>query len=424
MQRRSFLKTVTAGAALASQASFASVLGANERIRVGLIGCGTRGKVFTNYVTAVCDPDKKRLAATAERVGVKPSDAVSDMRRILDDKSIDAVVIATPDHWHVPAALLALEAGKHVYVEKPVSHNFHESLLLMKAAQDSGLVVQHGTHNRSNPFIRDAVQMLHEGAIGDVLVAKAWNIQMRGNIGFENPTEPPPELDYDTWVGPAEFVPYQTNRCHYNWHWWHNFGTGDLGNDGTHEFDYARWGLGVDRLPSRVSAIGGKYYFDDQQEFPDTATCVYEYGGQLPDDPPRQLVFEMRLWSRNYPYNCDSGVEYRGTDGVMELSKRGKLRVLDDKNKVVLERRAEKQPGFPHMENFLAAIRGEETLRADLATAHRSVALVHLANISLATGRSLDIEPETQTIIGDDEAAQMLSRRYREGGHWSVPKQS
>ena len=430
MQRRSFLKTVTAGAALASQASLASALGANERIRIGLIGCGTRGKVFTDYVSAVCDPDEKRLAATAERVGVKPADAVSDLRRMLDDKSIDAVVIATPDHWHVPAALLALDAGKHVYVEKPQSHNLpRKPTVGRRGSAEQG----RARRQAGNPqAVQQSVDPLApykcfaKAIIGHVLVREGVEYpDVAANIGHAR--SPPIRRKGSTttlWVGPAEFMPFQKNRFHYQWHWWHNFGTGDIGNDGTHELDYARWGLGVDRLPDRVSAIGGKYFFNDQQEFPDTATCVYEYGGQLPDKPPLQLVFEMRLWSRNYPYNCDSGVEYRGTSGVLELSKRGKLRVLDEKNKVVLERRAEKHPGFPHMDNFLAAIRGEEALRADLTTAHRSVALVHLANISLAAGRTLNIDPENQTIVGDEQANHMLRRRYREGGHWSVPQQA
>jgi predicted dehydrogenase len=187
---------------------------------------------------------------------VRAKHAVSDLRRVLDDRTVDAVVVATPDHWHAPIAIMACEAGKHVYVEKPQSHNLRESRLLVDAARRNKVVVQHGTQSRSSPLIAGAVQMLREGVIGDVLVAKAWNIQRRGNIGRAAPSDPPPGLDYDLWVGPAEWMPFQKNRFHYDWHWWYNFGTGDIGNDGTHEIDYARWGLGVEGLPTTVTGRG------------------------------------------------------------------------------------------------------------------------------------------------------------------------
>ena len=248
------------------------------------------------------------------------------------------VVVATPDHWHAPAAILACEAGKHVYVEKPQSHNLRESRLLLDAAQRNKVVVQHGTQSRSDPLVAGAVQMLREGVIGDVLVAKAWNVQQRGNIGHEQPSDPPAGLDYDMWVGPAEFVPFQKNRFHYQWHWWHNFGTGDIGNDGTHEIDYARWGLGVSGLPTTVTALGGKYFFDDDQEFPDTASCAFEWPGDGQAGSRRQLIFEMRLWSTNYPFNCDSGAEFYGTAGRMLLSKRGKVEVYGAREQADRER--------------------------------------------------------------------------------------
>lgn len=421
IDRRTFVKAAGAAALVAAQARPSFARNANEQVRLGLIGCGVRGRSFLPYASAVCDPDRRRLGEAAESAGVDSRRAVTDLRRVLDDPDIDAVAIAAPDHWHAPAALLALDAGKHVYVEKPVSHNLRESQLLLAAAEKSGLVAQHGTQQRSRPFTRDAVEMLHEGLIGDVLVAKAWNIQHRGSIGRMSPTEPPPEVEYDTWVGPAEWMPYQVNRFHKDWHWWHNFGTGDIGNDGAHELDYARWGLGVDTLPTKVSATGGKYFYDDDQQWPDTATCVFEYPG---DDGarPRQLIFEMRLWSTNYPMNCDSGVEFYGTKGQMFLSKRGKLRVLDAENRVVRDERAGDEQGFAHLENFFASIRSGEKLNAPLLEAHRSIAPVHLANVSLRVGRSVEFDPATEAITGDDEAAALLSRKYRAGGHWATPK--
>jgi predicted dehydrogenase len=418
--RRTFLKSAVAGAAALGLPSLARARMANSEVRFGLIGCGVRGSAFLERAAYVCDPDQERLANAAKSAGLDPTHAVSDLRRILDDRAIDAVVIATPDHWHAPAAILACEAGKHVYVEKPCSHNFRESQLLVAAARRNNVVVQHGTQQRSREFTRNAIQMLREGAIGEVLVAKAWNVQRRNDIGHATPTVPPPGVDYDQWVGPAEMVPYQANRLHSDWHWWYNFGTGDIGNDGCHELDYARWGLGVDGLPAKVTAIGGKYYFDDDQEFPDTATCIYEYPADGATGNRRQLMFEMRLWSKNYPYNCDSGVEFYGTKGKMFLSKRGKLQVFDDDNKTIRREQADDQLGWGHFDNFVAAIRDGGRLNADIEEGHRTVALVHLANTAIRVGRSLDFDPQAEQIVDDAEASQLMSRIYRDG-HWAVP---
>ncbi|CAK9037459.1 2-(hydroxymethyl)glutarate dehydrogenase [Durusdinium trenchii] len=352
--------------------------------------------------------------------GVSTPNAVTDFRRLLDDPQIDAVVIATPDHWHAPAAILATQAGKHVYVEKPCSHNFSESQMLLRAAESSGVVAQHGTQQRSRDFTRNAIQQLRDGVIGEVLVAKAWNIQHRGSIGHKQPSTPPSTVDYDLWVGPAEWMPYQENRLHSDWHWWWNFGTGDIGNDGAHELDYARWGLGVDSLPSRINATGGKYFYDDDQQFPDTATCVFEYPG-AEGAKTKQLILEMRLWSTNYPMNCDSGVEFYGTEGQMFLSKRGKLQILGPRNAKIEAEKVPRETGFAHFDNFIEAIRGNAKLAAPLVEAHRSIAPVHLANIALKTGRSIEFDPQAEQILGDEEAAGLLGRKYRKGGHWAIP---
>jgi len=273
--RRQFMKQLTYGSAAVTALSARSHLraaGAGERLRTAMIGLGDQGSSLLNSyldldgvdVTYVCDPDESRLARARAKANNRPR-AVTDLRRVLDDKSVDAVVIATPDHWHAPAAILAREAGKHVYVEKPCSHNLLESRWLLNAARKNNVVVQHGTNMRTNPSIAGAVQILREGRIGDVLMAKAWNVQRRNNIGRHQPSSPPDSVGYDMWVGPAEMVPFQENRFHYNWHWWYNFGTGDIGNDGAHEIDYARWGLGVTGLPSKVMAVGGKYFHDDDE---------------------------------------------------------------------------------------------------------------------------------------------------------------
>ncbi|MCA9202425.1 MAG: Gfo/Idh/MocA family oxidoreductase, partial [Planctomycetales bacterium] len=275
MYRRTFLTGVAMAAAAVPASRMARAAKANDRIRVGLIGCGGRGRgVAAGFaglkeveVAAVCDPDSGHAASTSQLLPNKPPVQV-DMRRLLDDKSIDAVIVATPDHWHAPAAILAAEAGKHVYVEKPCSHNVREGRLLVDAARRNKRLVQHGTQSRSMSLIAHAVRLLGDGIIGDVLTAKAWNVQKRGPIGKAQPSKPPSGVDYDLWVGPASWLPYQSNRFHYTWHWWHNFGTGDMGNDGVHELDIARWGLGVTEHPSTVAAIGGKLAYDDDQQFP------------------------------------------------------------------------------------------------------------------------------------------------------------
>ena len=429
--RRSFLKhtaAASAGAAAWAWNGGINAAGANERLTVGVIGCGGRGAGLADAFAAiadvayVCDPDESRRGRAREKVRAKQ--AVTDLRRVLDDQSVDAVVVATPDHWHAPAAILACEAGKHVYVEKPQSHNLRESRLLLDAARRNQVVVQHGTQSRSNPLIAGAVQMLREGVIGDVLVAKAWNIQRRGSIGHEQPSEPPAGVDYDAWVGPAEFVPFQKNRFHYHWHWWYNFGTGDIGNDGTHEIDYARWGLGVEGLPATATGLGGKYFFDDDQEFPDTATCTFEWPGDGRIGSRRQLIFEMRLWDTCYPQNVDSGAEFYGTKGKLFVSKRGKLEVYGERNRRIDDAKPKEPPQLiaNHQADFLGAIRTGRKPSADVAEGHDSVALVHLANVAVRLGRSLRLETGRETIAGDEEANALLSRKYREGGHWAIPK--
>ena len=428
--RRTFLKYSgmgAAGATLALAGPVARTYAANEQIRVGLIGCGGRMASLWKEladsgakIVAVCDPDERRLHPMKESTGAQL--AVTDLRRLLDDKSVDAVAVATPEHWHAPAAIMACDAGKHVYVEKPCSHNVREGRLLVEAARRNNCVVQHGTQMRSNQLIADGVQMLHEGVIGDVLVAKAWDVQRRTGIGHKKPSDPPPGVDYDMWVGPAEFVPYQENRFHYHWHWWYNFGVGGLGGDGPHDIDYARWGLGMETHPTRVVGLGGKYYFDDDQEFPDTATVAFEWPGDGRVGNRRQLIFELRVWSTNYPFNVDSGTEFYGTQGKMFLSRRGKMQILDERNQ-----RIEAAPKNPpkllgHAREFLDAITTGRRPNSDIEIGHVSTVLVHLGNLAARLGRSFEFDPRKEQIIGDDEANRLLSRKYREGGHWAVPK--
>jgi predicted dehydrogenase len=264
--------------------------------------------------------------------------------------------------------------------------------------------------------------MLREGVIGDVLVAKAWDIQRRANIGRGTPSDPPPGVDYDLWVGPAEFVPYQANRFHYHWHWWYNFGVGGLGGDGPHEIDYARWGLGVETHPTTVAGLGSKYYFDDDQEYPDTGTVVFEWPGDGKVGHKRQFIFELRIWSTNYPYNVDSGAEFYGTKGKMFLSKRGKLEILDERNARIDATPEDPPQLLGHAADFLDAIKTGRQPNAEIEIGHLSTALVHLGNLAMRVGRSLNFDPRTEQIIGDEQANALLSRKYRQGGHWAIPR--
>jgi len=427
--RRQFCVS-TASASLAAALSVSGsvgAFGANERVRVGLIGCGGRGRdVFGTFLgekdvdaAYVCDVDKDRLASSAEGFAGRRARPVDDIRRVLDDKSVDAVLVATPDHWHAPAAILACDAGKHVYVEKPCSHNVREGRLLVEAARRNRRVVQHGTQVRSTPMMIEAMEKLRGDLIGDVLVAKAWNIQRRRSIGQQKPTDPPPSLDYDSWVGPATFIPFQQNRVHGDWHWWWHFGTGDMGNDGVHDIDYCRWGLGVETHPDSVSALGGKYFFDDDQEFPDTQQVSFEY--RLPDGGRKMLIYEQRLWSTNHPHGVDSGVEFYGTKGQLFVSRRGRAELLDGDNRSVeLKLTLGPQDTDRHVRNFVAAVRGEETANAEIAIGHQTTTLCHLGNLATRLGRTLRFDPKKETIQGDEEANALLGRSYRD--HWGRPK--
>ena len=430
--RRDFMKLASIGVAGAATSSLANhgLAAATSQVRLGLIGCGGRGtSVAEDYnkqpgvmVTHVCDVHQGRRADAARKLHIAEGHAVSDLRRILDSPEVDAVYIATPDHWHAPAAILACEAGKHVYVEKPCSHNVREGRMLIQAARRNDRVVQHGTQVRSTPMCIEAIDMLRDGIIGDVIVCKAWNIQKRKNIGHGKPTKPPAELDYDTWIGPAPMEPYREN-CVDGWHWRYSFGTGGIGNDGIHDIDYARWGLGVSTHPAKISAAGGKYFFDDDQQFPDTHQVNFEYPGDGKPGSQRLFIFEQRLWSTNYPsvYNVDSGVEYYGTKGRMFLSRRGKIQVLDARNRrkdIAIETMG--QDTSAHVADFIDAIRNNRRPNCDIEIGHLTASLCHLGNLAVRLGRSIQFNPKTEQVIGDDEANRLMGREYRD--HWGTPQ--
>jgi predicted dehydrogenase len=429
--RRTFLRhtaTIVSAASLTTAAKLSQ--GAEETVTVGVIGPGGMGTGHLRLLLArkdvrvkyVCDPDAQRAAAAAKLVEQHGGSAaaVDDMRRVFDDKSVDAVWIATPDHWHVPAALLALDAGKHVYVEKPVSHNLREGQLLRQAAQRTGRKVQVGMQSRSSAHVREAVAAIQAGEIGEVLVAKAWNSQRRRSIGHAAPSEPPPHLNYDLWLGPAPYRPYQSNLLHGIWRWWYDFGTGDMGNDGVHDLDLARWGLGVTTQPTTITGLGSKFFFDDDQQFPDTQYCVFQWDGDGRVGHKRQLIFEQRIWSPYFQEGYENGNAFYGTKGVLILGKAGGWHIIGEKN--APGRKMSGTVDLPaHHQNFLDAIRNNAPLACDAEVGHLSASLAHLGNIACRVLRTLHFDPVRERMVGDDEADRLLRRTYRDG-HWAVPR--
>ena len=430
--RRTFLKqTGLAAAAFAAHTTTARAA-SDQRIGVAVIGTGGMGSAHVRQLAGrpdtrveyVCDVDRQRLESAAKQVestSGRPPQAVTDLRRVLDAPEVQAVFIATPDHWHTPAALLALEAGKHVYVEKPCCHNVREGRMLVDAAERTGKVVQVGTQSRSTAFVREAIDRIRGGEIGEILVAKAWNSQRRGSIGKSQPAEPPAHLDFDTWLGPAPEVPYRPNLLPGIWRWWYDFGCGDIGNDGVHDIDVACWGLGVTTHPTRVTCLGGKYFFDDDQQFPDTqyAVCEYEPG---PSGKPRQLIFEQRIWSPYTQEGYENGAAFYGTEGQLVMGHAVGWKLYGPRNELLGEATGQADLDAHH-QNFLDAVRGEGTPNADATAGHLSAAIVHLANIAARVGRTLNIDPASEKIAGDDEAHALLGRQYRKS-HWGTPRQA
>jgi predicted dehydrogenase len=286
----------------------------------------------------------------------------------------------------------------------------------------SGKCLQVGTQTRSTPCAQEAIRHLREGKIGEVLVAKAWNSQKRGSIGRSQPSEPPPQLDYDLWVGPAPMVPYRSNLLPGIWRWWYDFGCGDIGNDGVHDIDVALWGLGVTTHPSTAACLGGKCFFDDDQQFPDTQYAVFEYAAQ-DAGRPKQLIFEQRLWSPYVQEDYENGATFYGTDGLLIIGHTVGWKLYGPRNKLIAERTG--NVDLPaHHTNFLDCVRGTQSqLNADVMAGHLAATICHLANIAARTRRVLSFDPRTEQIAGDAEAAKLLRREYRPG-HWAVPKEA
>lgn len=409
-----------------------------EPFVMGIIGTGGRGQAVAAGFMAtpgvrvkyLCDVDDaqlgkadKAVAKRAEKEAAKKQPGekveakadefaeptkVKDFRRVLEDKEVHAVAVATPDHWHAPAAILACKAGKHVYVEKPCAHNPHEGELLVEAARKYNRVVQHGTQRRSWSGIIKAITAVRGGEIGNVHFARAWYASNRGSIGRGKGVPVPSTLDYALWQGPAPEQPFRDNLLHYNWHWFWHWGTGELGNNGVHFLDLARWGLGVD-YPKRVTSAGGRYHFSDDQETPDTQTATFEFGDRI-------LLWEHRSCQPRGIEGDRSGVSFHGDKGTLVLLDDG-YKVFDLKDKVIDEHE-EKVDSIDaaHFAAFVDAARKGSRPVADIEEGFKSTLLCHLGNIALRTGRSLAIDPKSGRIVGDSEAeTKFWAREYRQG---------
>ncbi|HRI88800.1 MAG TPA: Gfo/Idh/MocA family oxidoreductase [Candidatus Hydrogenedentes bacterium] len=414
ISRRSFIQT--SGALAATHTILGSAFAATgEKVRHAVIGTGGQGgnhaRVFSSMedceVVAIADVHAERRDQIAKALSEKaPCKAYEDFRELLADKSIHSVSIGTPDHWHTPVALAALKAGMHVYVEKPCCHNMKEGVLLAEAQKKTGLCVQHGTQYRSTPSTKEAVQMLRDGVIGKVRVAKAINHQFRPSIGRKPDSEPPAGVNYDMWLGPAPVRPFSENRFHYNWHWHWDYGTGDIGNDGVHQIDVARWGLGVG-LPKAVSASGGQLFYDDDHETPDTQVVTYEYDECY-------LIYEMRLWTEYLLEGHDNGVVYYGDKGTIEVGRHGTT--------VKLHKEEPKLFGSgpdlsANVRNFLDCVKENDPskLNAPISEGAISSQLSLLGNVATRVGRRLVLDTEKVECIGDDEANKLFTRDYRKG---------
>jgi predicted dehydrogenase len=423
--RRTFLTSAASAGSAAVLGSAAQGQGASERIVCAVVGVRGRGRAFygplarrsDTTVAALCDVDATVLAAAAravEQAQRRAPRTCEDFRRVLEDRTIDAVFIATPHHWHAPIALRALEAGKHVYVEKPASHVYREGQLLVQAARRYGRVVQHGTQMRSSEVTARARAVLQSGLLGEVKMAKAWNVQRHRHRPPVPDADPPAGVHYDLWLGPAPRRPFNANRFHGNWQWYRDYGNGDIGNDGAHDLDMACMGLGVDRLPCRITAHGSRIDLVGEREYPDNMLVAYQF------DNDKVLIYEDRGWTPYGMDGFDSGNAFYGTRGYMIFSRRGYFQVY-------LDRRGTKGPGMRgdtgterHLQNFLDCVRGGGRPNADAHTAHLSCALVHLGEIAHRTQRVLHFDPRTETILNDREANAMLTKEYCPP--WALPR--
>ncbi len=434
MNRREFVKqsagataAATVGMSMLSTNAFA---GANDRIRAACVGIRGQGKSHINglmgvpnvEVVALCDVDESVLADRLKDFkdkGWKEPKTYTDVRKLLDDKDIDVVSFAVPNHWHALGTIWACQAGKDVYVEKPASHNIWEGRKMVEAARKYNRIVQNGLQIRSSIAIQAAVKFLQTGGLGEVYMAKGLCYKWRDTIKKMPEEAVPPGVHYDIWLGPAPKRPFSRNRFHYNWHWHWDYGNGDIGNQGVHQLDVARWGLGLNTHPVKMSSMGGHVMFDDDQETPNVQHVMFEYpDNEATGDKKKLLQFEVRHWITNHEGEMGTGED--NTVGVIFWGSEGYL-VVDSYSswRSYMGRKREPGPfasaGGSHWRNFISAVRNRDPkiLNCDIEEGHKSAVLNHLANVSYRLGRTLHFDPANEKFVGDDEANAMISRNYR-----------
>ena len=438
--RRDFIKKTSAGAIAFSiggilpsfsAKSYARISGANEKIITAVMGVNSRGlavsKNFASQVNSevlhVCDVDSRASAICMEEIekiqNKKPLNT-PDFRKALEDKNVDALIVTAPDHWHAPAALLACSAGKHVYLEKPCSHNPREGEMLIESAKKYKRVLQMGNQRRSWPNVAMAIKELHEGIIGRPYYAKTWYTNNRASIGFGKVTSVPIWLNYDLWQGPAPRKPFKDNLIHYNWHWFWNWGTGEALNNGTHMVDLARWGLGVD-FAKKVSSSGGRYRYQDDWETPDTQMISIEFANKS------MISWEGRSCNAKNDEDNSVGVIFYGENGSMLIGSGNSYKIFDLKNKVVKEVKNDfeidprnlqdpsQQLDALHIQNFFDGIKKGTQVVSDIDGGYKSTLLMQLGNISQRTGRTLNIDTKNGHILNDEDAMKLWSRTYEPG---------
>jgi predicted dehydrogenase len=438
--RRDFIKTTLTGSAMVvaggilpgfSAGSYGRIWGSNEKIRISMMGVNSRGNALAQTfaqlpdcdIIHVCDVDSRAIGKCLKTLsGIQDIEAKTfkDFRQSLESKDVDAMVIAAPDHWHAPAALLAMQAGKHVYIEKPCSHNPNEGEILEKASARYGKTIQMGNQRRSYPNVIRGIQELKDGVIGRVYFGKGWYTNNRGPIGIGKETAVPEWLDWDLWQGPAPRQAYKDNIVHYNWHWRWHWGTGEALNNGTHMIDLLRWGMGVD-FPVRVSSNGGRFSGQDDWETPDTQVISLDFKEGL------SMTWEGRSCNGRFIEGSSVGAMFYGERGSMLMDGGNSYTIYGLDNKVIKEVKQEQKIDARnlanpsgnldsiHVQNFFDNIYGKASLNADIHSGHRSTLLMQLGNIAQRVGHSLDINPENGRILKDKDAQKYWSRSYEKG---------
>ncbi len=438
--RRSFLQKASASTIAISfggilpgfsAKSYTKILGANEKIAVAAMGVNSRGlAVAQNFasqtnceVLHICDVDSRAAKICIDEVSKiqkqKPKDT-PDFRKALEDKDVDVLIVTAPDHWHAPAGLLACAAGKHVYLEKPCSHNPKEGEMLVQSAKKYNRVMQMGNQRRSWPNVAQAIKELHAGVIGRPYYAKTWYTNNRSSIGIGKKVTVPSWLNFDLWQGPAPRMPFQDNLIHYNWHWFWHWGTGEALNNGTHMVDLARWGLGVE-FPSKVNSSGGRYRYQDDWETPDTQLISMEFANKS------LITWEGRSCNGKLDEENSVGVLFYAENGSMLIGSGNAYKIFDLKNKLIKEvkndfeidprnlQNPSQQLDALHIQNLFDGIRKGTPLISDIDGGYKSTLLMQLGNIAQRTGRTLNIDSKNGHIINDDNAMKYWSRSYEPG---------